>query len=129
MEEITKKWLKRARYDLDTAEAMFTTCRYLYVAFMCQQSLEKIIKAIIIEMGGEALRIHNLVRLAELAAVYDLMPGEYQNFLADLTPFAIESRYGDYKRRLSEIINEKMATTYLERSKEIFKWLRRRIKK
>ncbi|MBU1366581.1 MAG: HEPN domain-containing protein [Candidatus Omnitrophica bacterium] len=108
---------------------MFTTCRYLYVAFMCQQSLEKIIKAIIIEMGGEALRIHNLVRLAELAAVYDLMPGEYQNFLADLTPFAIESRYGDYKRRLSEIINEKMATTYLERSKEIFKWLRRRIKK
>lgn len=125
MEEITKKWLNRARYDLNTAEAMFNSRRYLYVAFMCQQSLEKILKAIIIEKGKEALRTHNLVRLAEIAQIYYAMTDEYQNFLADLTPFAVESRYGDYRRRLSEIINKKMARVYLEKSKEMFKWIRK----
>lgn len=28
-------WLKLAEYDLDTAEAMHETKRYLYVGFMC----------------------------------------------------------------------------------------------
>lgn len=128
MEEITKKWLERAKYDLDTAEAMFASHRYLYVAFMCQQSLEKILKAIIIERGGEALRTHNLVRLAELAEVYPLLEDENKDFLANLTPFAIESRYGDYRRKLSEIINKKMAAECLERTEGLYKWLRRRIK-
>lgn len=129
MEEITKKWLGRAKYDLDTAQALLDTRRYLYAAFMCQQSLEKILKAIIIDKGGEVLRTHNLVRLAEIAQVYNLMPDTHKNFLADLTPFAIEARYGDYKRKLSEIINGRKAFNYFEMTKEIFKWLKRRIKK
>ena len=129
MDIITKKWIERAKYDLVTAQAMLETKRYLYVAFMCQQSLEKILKAIIIEKGGEALRTHNLVRLAEKAEIYHLMVNKDQDFLADLTPFAIESRYGNYKMRLSEIINRRMAVRYFEKSKEIFKWLRKRIRK
>ena len=129
MDIVTKKWIERASYDLVTAKAMLATKRYLYVAFMCQQSLEKILKAIIIEDGEEALWTHNLVRLAEKAKVYHLMTNEDQDFLADLTPFAIESRYGDYRRKLSEIINKKMAKKYFEKSKEIFKWLKKRIRK
>lgn len=129
MEHIVRKWLERARYDLDTAKAMLNTRRYLYVAFMCQQSLEKILKAIIIEKGGEVLRTHNLVRLAEMAGVYPFMTIEFKDFLTDLTPYAVVSRYGDYKRKLSEIINKKMAIKYLDKTEEIFKWLRKRVKK
>lgn len=33
-------WLDIANYDLDTAEAMYTTGRWLYVAFMCHQVIE-----------------------------------------------------------------------------------------
>lgn len=114
---------------MDTAKAMLNTRRYLYAAFMCQQSLEKILKAIIIAKGGEVLRTHNLVRLAEMAGVYPLMTIEFKDFLTDLTPYAVESRYGDYKRKLSEIINKKMAIKYLDKTEEIFKWLRKRVKK
>jgi HEPN domain-containing protein len=128
MEEITKKWLQRAKYDLDTADAMFKSRRYLYVAFMCQQALEKILKAMAIEKGKEVLRSHNLVRLAEVAEIYNTMPIEYKDFLADLTPFAIEARYGDYRRSLSEIIDRKMAKKYLEKTKRTYKWLRIKIK-
>jgi HEPN domain-containing protein len=34
-------WLKLAQYDLDTADTMFTGGRWFYVAFMCQQAIEK----------------------------------------------------------------------------------------
>ena len=69
MQGLTKKWLERAKYDLETAKAMLKSGRYLYVAFMCQQSLEKILKGIILENGGEVLRTHSLVRLAEVAQI------------------------------------------------------------
>ena len=56
MDIITKKWIERANYDLITAQAMLETKRYLYVAFMCQQSLEKVLKAIIIEKSEEIFK-------------------------------------------------------------------------
>lgn len=40
-EEKYEYWLDIAKYDLETAEAMFDSGRYLYVVFMCQQSIEK----------------------------------------------------------------------------------------
>ena len=103
--------------------------RYLYVAFMCQQAIEKMLKAAIVESGGEILRTHNLVRLAELAGAYSEMSDDYRDFLADLTPFAIEARYGDYRSKLSEIIDAKKAGKYLIKAKKVYQWLRKRIKK
>lgn len=40
-EEKVAYWLDIADYDIDTAEAMYKTKRWLYVAFMCHQSIEK----------------------------------------------------------------------------------------
>ncbi len=37
----TAYWLDIADYDLDTAEAMHQTGRWLYVAFMCHQVIKK----------------------------------------------------------------------------------------
>ena len=34
-------WTEMSDYDLETAEAMLATGRYLYVAFMCHQTIEK----------------------------------------------------------------------------------------
>jgi HEPN domain-containing protein len=39
-------WLDVAEYDLKTADAMMNSSRFLYVAFMCQQSLEKLAKGL-----------------------------------------------------------------------------------
>jgi hypothetical protein len=38
-------WLDIANYDLDTAEALYNSGRWLYVAFMCHQVIEKTLKA------------------------------------------------------------------------------------
>jgi HEPN domain-containing protein len=39
-------WLDIAQYDLETANAMFDSGRWLYVVFMCQQALEKLAKGL-----------------------------------------------------------------------------------
>ena len=36
-------WEDIAEYDLVTAEAMLFSGRYLYVVFMCQQAVEKLV--------------------------------------------------------------------------------------
>jgi len=41
MKKKYKYWLDIAEYDLETARAMYISGRYLYVAFMCQQAVEK----------------------------------------------------------------------------------------
>lgn len=45
MEDRVKYWSDLSDYDFDTAKAMFTTGRWLYVGFMCHQTIEKIFKA------------------------------------------------------------------------------------
>lgn len=47
------RWRERAEYDLETAEAMITTARYIYAVFMCQQAVEKSFKALIAYQVGE----------------------------------------------------------------------------
>jgi HEPN domain-containing protein len=39
-------WLDIAQYDLETASAMFDSGRWLYVVFMCQQAVEKLVKGL-----------------------------------------------------------------------------------
>ena len=46
MDKIVGHWVERSQYDLDTAKVMLDTGRYLYVAYMCQQTVEKMLKAL-----------------------------------------------------------------------------------
>ncbi len=128
MDKIVAHWVERSKYDLDTAKVMLDTGRYLYVAYMCQQTVEKMLKAIIAQHGKENFPIHNLNRLAEIASISNKLTSEQFNFLAELTPYHIEARYGDYKESLSEIINGKEAEQVYRKTKGIYKWLYQKIK-
>lgn len=120
-------WVERAEYDLETAKAMLDTARYLYVAYMCQQAVEKLLKAIIANQGKENMPVHNLIRLSELAEIRDNLNSEQFKFLAELTPYCIEARYGNYKESLSEIINKEKAKEVYQKAQEIFRWLYQKI--
>ena len=128
MDKIVAHWVERSKYDLDTAKVMLDTGRYLYVAYMCQQTVKKLLKAIIAQHGKENFPIHNLNRLAEIASISNELTSEQFNLLAELTPYHIEARYGDYKESLSEIINDKEAEQVYRKTKGIYKWLYQKIK-
>ena len=67
--EKVEYWFGIADYDLDTAEAMYSTGRWLYVAFMCHQVIEKTLKAYwCATQENEPPYIHNsLYHVAEVA--------------------------------------------------------------
>jgi HEPN domain-containing protein len=123
MDKYVSHWLERSEYDLETAKAMLDAKRYLYVAYMCQQAIEKLLKAIIAQHGKENLPIHNLNRLAELAELRSELTGEQVDLMAELTAYNIEARYGDYKESLSEVVNIQRAKTLYDQTQELFQWL------
>jgi HEPN domain-containing protein len=128
MDKYISHWLERSNYDLETAKAMLVAGRYLYVAYMCQQAVEKLLKAIIAQHGKENLPIHNLNRLADLAGLRDELTEKQVDLMADLSAYNIEARYGDYKDSLSEVVDDKKAKLIYNQSLELYEWLSRRIR-
>ena len=93
-EKIIKNWLALAAYDYETAQAMFQSGRYVYVAFTCQQAVEKTLKAIFVqEHHTTPPYTHNLLTLASKISCSQALVCEYQETLEDLNSYYIESRY------------------------------------
>lgn len=101
--------------------------KYLYAAFMCQQSVEKAIKAVLASQNREIPLTHNLRKLAVVAGIEKEFDADQIDFLESLTPFAIKARYGSYKKRLSEICDRKTAGEFVRATEGFVKWLRKKI--
>ena len=70
MKPDVKHWIDLSKYDVDTAKAMLESKRYLYVLFTCQQSVEKMLKALIVKNTKSfPPKIHDLVKLLNLAGI------------------------------------------------------------
>lgn len=123
MKSLTKQWLGQANYDLATAEAMFKTRRYLYVAFMCQQAIEKLLKAIIQERTGKTPpythRLLTLLKLVEIPA-----DAARVDFLELLTAYYINGRYPEHKQKLAKELTKARVQGFLSKTKEVFRWLK-----
>ena len=92
MRKDTNNFIKSAEYDLNTAEFMLKSGRYIYVIFMCHLSLEKMLKAIVTETTQKiSPRSHNLIYLLKL--VNTQLPTELFNFIAKINNASILTRY------------------------------------
>ena len=119
-------WLKIAQYDLDTADSMLKTGRYLYVGFMCHQSIEKLLKGIYSnKFNSVPPRIHNLARL--LVDLDKEIPVDLLDFLNDLNPLNIATRYPDEGLDLIIDIDLDFATALLNNGRRLFSWLKSKL--
>jgi HEPN domain-containing protein len=122
-----KYWLDIAEYDFETAKAMLKAGRNLYVLFACQQAVEKILKALITAKTKEfPPRIHNLVKLSELAGL--ILSAENKMFLEKVSYYYLEARYPEEVLKINKQINRRLANKYFDKTKEIIKWLKQEIK-
>ena len=123
-----QKWLDRVSYDLDTAKAMLQTGRLIYAVFMCQQSLEKAIKALLVFQGKEVIPIHNLRRLAEKASITQELDDSTLIKLDFLSNYYINARYKEDLQQLSKGISDKVAGDFVDFAEGLIKWLREKMK-
>jgi HEPN domain-containing protein len=113
-------WIDASRYDLKTAAALLQSRRYVYVLFMCQQSLEKVLKAHVTRRTGELPpRIRNLVRLAELAGL-DISEKE-REFLERLSLYYIQTRYPSEIQDFAKTVTRSVAIANLKQMEVLWK--------
>lgn len=79
---------------------MFETKRFLYVGFMCHQTIEKIFKALYFRLIGETPPLsHSLSYLAKKGGFYEEFEESQKLFLDQIEPLNIEARYPSQKER------------------------------
>ena len=121
-------WIEMSDYDFDTAKAMLETKRYLYVAFMCHQTIEKILKAYWSNVLEEPpLKIHNLSRLAEKSSLDKEMSEEQLDFIDELEPLNIEARYPSYKERLMKSLTSDRCKDLIEQTDQLRIWIKNKL--
>lgn len=124
-------WVDIAQYDLETARAMMKSGRYLYVVFMCQQSIEKLVKGLyVVHLDEEPPRSHNILMIFKRIFVnktdkeLTVKKEEYGPFFVKLLAYYISERYPSYKEKLSSAINHNEAEEVLRKTEEVFVWLK-----
>jgi HEPN domain-containing protein len=127
-QKVSKMWLDRVAYDIDTAKAMLQTGRLIYAIFMCQQALEKCFKALLAYEDREVIPIHNLRRLAELGEVIHEIDEPTLVKLDFLSSYYINARYKEDLEQLSRGVTESVARDFIQFSEGVIAWLCQKIK-
>jgi HEPN domain-containing protein len=125
-EEKYAYWLQLAQYDLDSADTMYEGGRWFYVAFMCQQAIEKLCKGLYnFYISDNVPRIHNIrYILSQLEAkISKTAPAENYSLIDTLSACYLNNRYPDFVEQSNIQISKDMATNLLQKTKEVFAWL------
>ena len=116
MGDKVKYWLELSDYDLETAIAILKSKRYLYVGFMCHQTIEKIFKAYYTKLLSEVPPIsHSLSYFAKKGTFFELFSDEQKDFIDQIEPLNIEARYPSDKERLLKSLTYEKCEELIEK--------------
>lgn len=120
-ERHVRYWLEHSREDLTAAKVMLNAKRYSWCAFICQQALEKLLKAGYVKKEKRIPPyIHKLERLLELLSLQ--LPQDLLEVLICIDKYYIIARYPSYKASVS-IKSRNVAEEIYRKTKELYQWL------
>jgi HEPN domain-containing protein len=94
--DLARTLVRKAEEDLDTARILRSSGKALdSVGFHAQQSVEKMLKAFLASRSGTYPFIHDIDRLIQLCCEQDVSFRALEGLGKQLTPYAVELRYGD----------------------------------
>lgn len=122
--EKVKYWLDCAEYDFQTAQVMLDGRRYLYVGFMCHQTIEKSLKAYYSSRYDDSPPYtHKLIRLSRDAGLYEDFSEEQKDTIDTLEPLNIEARYPSHKEELLRSLTPAKSLEIIEKTGELYQWI------
>lgn len=125
-ELIVKHWIDQSLEDLKSAHSLLKAGRYTWCAFICQQSLEKILKASYVAKNNTIPPyIHKLERLCYLLNL--ALPQELLDSIIEIDKYYIAARYPSYVESLN-IKNSNQAKELFQKTKRIYKWISEELK-
>jgi HEPN domain-containing protein len=128
MNDKVNYWVDLSNYDIETADAMLKSFRYLYVGFMCHQAIEKILKAYFIStQEGSAPFTHSLSHIAKKSGIYESFDSSVKDFIDMLEPLNIETRYPSHKEKLLKSLTEAKCQELIEKTKSLQTWIKAKL--
>jgi HEPN domain-containing protein len=124
-------------YDIETAKVLIAGKRWVYVAYMCHQALERQLKGMYVyHFDKEAPKTHNLGFLFERITSHPaFLEGidesklnahkeECEDFLAEVMFYYMSDYPFSYKNIVSRFIDARRANELFENVLRIISWLR-----
>jgi HEPN domain-containing protein len=111
-------WQNSAISNIETAEILIVSRKYIEGMFFCHLCIEKILKALVVKQTGKIpSKTHDLFYLTDISKV--VITDSQIGFLQILMKYQLEGRYPEYypKAPLPEKVNE-----YLTQTKILFEW-------
>lgn len=119
--ELIQEWINFARMDFLTAKHLYG---HMYpkpleiICYHCQQSIEKLLKGVLISKGVTIKKTHDLGLLAEMLQEYETIDEKYLEMCDDLTPYGVKIRYPQ-----ELCIEEYHVTKALQETETLYEWL------
>ena len=121
-------WIELADYDLKTAKVMYKSKRDLYLGFMCNQVIEKILKAYYVKTHEDIPPFtHKLIKLAESCDLYEEFSEEQKDFIDFVSPLNVEARYPTRKDELFNSLSKERCKKLLKETEEMLLWVRKKL--
>ena len=114
-EQIIQSWILKAEHDLGTAKITYLHLPKYYdtIAFHCQQTVEKCIKALLIQFDTTFIRTHDLVYLISLLNENLVIEESLIDKIIALNGFSVQIRYPN---ELIELTKEELEQAILAAS-------------
>ena len=123
MGKVPEEWFRQADYDMDTADAMFESRRYIYTVFMCHLAVEKALKGLYQKRLNETPpKIHNLVYLVEKLNLKP--PDDLYEIIFSLNRVSIPTRYPDNIDKMKKEYSRRNTAGFVEKGRGVLTWLR-----
>lgn len=124
MKKETSKWLAIAKEDKEMAEITWKSKRYIYALMFWQQTVEKTIKAYIIEkIGVLPKRTHEIDELLKQAKL-NISELKYKH-VKELSLAFIRTRYDDLSRQY--YAKKSIVEPLIIQAQKIFIWIEKKL--
>lgn len=122
--DTAEAWLEHARSDLKIAQASIPDAYLEDLCYHAQQCSEKALKALLVLRQVKFPYTHDLSELLTILGNSGLIIPEDLKAVAELTPYAVESRYPGF----DEPVIETEYKQAIESAQKLFHWAEARIK-
>jgi HEPN domain-containing protein len=117
------EWYFQADYDLEVAEDMFKSGRYIYCIFMCHLSLEKGLKGLFNKSTGVyPPKSHSLIYFVEKIGL--VLTDTDLEFLFALNKISVPTRYPENLKDLIKEFNQADTEKILKTSRKTLQWIK-----
>jgi HEPN domain-containing protein len=119
-----REWLRRAKLNLARSQNLLEDADYEDYCFDAQQTAEKAIKAVSIQNGLPAMRIHDLRQLLTILARAGVRVPKYLMAADRLTRYAVETRYPGFSSPVRKLEYQRAVRI----ARRVLEWAERQIR-